>query len=808
MRKFIFLYLLSVFICNYSYSQIQVCPVNINFGDSTLTNWNAYVGNYNGSATNISLTQYSSSSSAPTGTIGVSSINENQMALGTSTFFPGILINTVDGIDNLSGFHIIPTINGYSYKYSVRLGSTAVTSGQTTDLRGLIRGISYIINVPAGSTKVPYTMTYAYAMVLEDGQHENNQQPLAKATLSTPNGVDSCASPSYYLPTDANGNLNVAAATLNGFIKSTQNSPNSNLNISGSPDRVWYKNWTEVTFDLSAYRGQQVTLSFETHNCLPGGHFAYAYFALRNECDGLQISGPIVACTNSVMTYSIPSLPGITNINWAYPSAWPANTNGNTLNITPNNTPGAIQVYETNACDTLTSSILVNVNSPTVAGNVTGGDSVCTGTNITVLGLNGNTGSVIKWLSSTDNINWNTIKDTLTTYTANNLTQTTRYKVVVQNGSSCLVDTSNSVIINISSKSIGGNILPDNLDLCLGQLKNNTLALNGNNGTVLNWQYAYDTLNWKDISPANNTQNQTAIGNNIPTQYRAIVKNEICPADTSSIAYTAVYTDAYPLGTILPKDTIICYADSANLNININTATSYIWQSANSLTDINNGNIPSNNFDVIANPLQTTNYIIGFKNGTCPNILYDTSIVNVKPKIFVDAGFDTTIVINQPLQLTATANVSEPLNYEWTPVTGLNNPFIYNPVAILNLNNGDTLIYYVKAIDTIGCYAENSVKVIVFKTLPDIFVPSAFTPNDDGVNDVVHAIPVGIKKFEYFNIYNRYGQLLFTTPDPEKGWDGNLNGFKQPSGTYIYMAQGISYHDRIVFRKGTVVLIR
>jgi hypothetical protein len=808
MGKFIFQYIVVFLFCNYSYSQIQVCPANINFGDGTLTNWSAYVGNYNGSAGNISLTQYSSTSSSPTGTIGVSSINENQMALGTSTFYPGVLINTKNSVDNLSGFNIIPTINGYTYASSVRLGSTAVTSGQTNDFRGLIRGISYIINVPAGSVKVPYTMTYAYAMVLENGQHENNQQPLAKATLTTPKGVDSCASPSYYLPTDVNGNLDVAAATKNGFIKSSQNSPNSNLNISGTPDRVWYKNWTEVTFDLSAYRGQQVTLTFETHNCLPGGHFAYAYFALRNECDGLQISGPIVACSNAVMTYSVPSLPGITGINWTYPATWVANPNGNTLNITPNNSPGTVQVYETNACDTLTSSLLVNVNAPTVAGNVTGSDSVCTGSNTTTLNVTGNTGSVTQWLSSTDNINWVPITSTQFTYDATNLTQTTQYKAIVQNGSSCLADTSSGATVYVSAKSIGGSILPNNLDLCLGQLKNNILTLSGNNGTILNWQYAYDTLNWQNVLPMNNTQSQLASGNNLPTQYRAIVKNEVCPADTSNIAYTAVYTDAYPLGAILPKDTSICYGDSAKLNISIDTATSYTWKNANNLIDTNNGNVIPGNYNVVAGPLQTTRYIIGFKNGTCPNILYDTATVNVKPKIFVDAGLDTTIVINQPLQLIATPNVTEPLSYEWAPATGLNNPFIYNPVAILGLNSGDTVVYHVKATDTIGCYGENSVTIIVFKTQPDIFVPSAFTPNGDNKNDVIHAMPVGIKKFEYFNIYNRYGQLLFTTPDPEKGWDGLLNGFKQPSGTYIYMARGISYQDKAVFRKGTIVLIR
>ena len=73
---------------------------------------------------------------------------------------------------------------------------------------------------------------------------------------------------------------------------------------------VWYKGWTEVTFDLSPYRGTQVILTFETDNCVPGGHFAYSYIALRNTCGGLQISGDSSACIGSTLTYSVPGLGG------------------------------------------------------------------------------------------------------------------------------------------------------------------------------------------------------------------------------------------------------------------------------------------------------------------------------------------------------------------------------------------------------------------------------------------------------------------------------------------------------------------
>ena len=98
--------------------------------------------------------------------------------------------------------------------------------------------------------------------------------------------------------------------------------------------------------------------------------------------------------------------------------------------------------------------------------------------------------------------------------------------------------------------------------------------------------------------------------------------------------------------------------------------------------------------------------------------------------------------------------------------------------------------------------------VRVVKTGPDILVPSGFTPNGDGKNDVIRPVLLGISKLNFFSIYNRWGQLVFTTSEVNKGWDGNFGGTAQPSGTYVYQAQGVDYLGNSVFRKGTVVLIR
>ena len=101
----------------------------------------------------------------------------------------------------------------------------------------------------------------------------------------------------------------------------------------------------------------------------------------------------------------------------------------------------------------------------------------------------------------------------------------------------------------------------------------------------------------------------------------------------------------------------------------------------------------------------------------------------------------------------------------------------------------------------------DTMTVKVFKTAPDIFVPNAFTPNRES-NPVFRPIPVGISKLKYFRIFNRWGQLVFSTTQSGKGWDGMVSGKVQNAGTYAWMVEGIDYTGKTVTKKGTMVLIR
>jgi gliding motility-associated-like protein len=796
-----------------AFSHLQACPANINFSMGDLSFWSAKTGLVGGASKNY-----------PAPNTGVSVIPEYNI---TTT---GVRVITSSGNDLYGSFPTIPTINGYAYKYSIQLGSTATSWDLKSNVNnpgGFTRSVTYQINVPAGPSTVPYTMTYAYAMVLENGTHNSNEQPMFKATLSVNGSVIDCASPHYFLPTlndanpDPNGGtgsgatLDTAKALASGF----SNSPVLFLSHAGTAGNsgtllrdVWTKGWTEVTFDLSPYRGQQVTLTFEADNCNPGAHFAYAYVALRNVCAGLEISGNIKACANSSTTYSVPALAGA-SYTWMVPPGWTINSgaNSNIINVTPGTAGGDITVREVNGCADLKDTISVSVVPPTVAGQVTSNTTVCSGTNSTQLNLNGNVGSVVGWLYSTNGTQWSPITNTNPDYTAQNLTSTTMYRALVQNGNSCSIDSSAAATIKVDQKSVGGTLDPDNSNFCLGQNVNATFRLSANKGSVFNWQQSFDNLNWSNFSPARTDSSYSTTSINSTTYYRVVVKSGVCPADTSSVATVRFFNTPFPNAAFSPDSTSICYGKSAQINTTINIGTSYTWTPASTLTNAGNGTIPSlpYNINATASPLTTTNYVLTVRNAGCPNSFTDTFHLHVFPKLTVFAGNDTAIVSNQPLQLNAVVSDSAANQFLWTPSTGLNFTTIRNPLATLNAAMVDeSITYIVRATNPIGCYAEDNISVKVFKTGPEIFVPGAFTPNGDGLNDVIRPILAGIKQMNYFRLYNRWGQLVFSTTVSGKGWDGRIGGKEQPTGNFVYVVQAIDYTGRIISKKGNVVLIR
>jgi gliding motility-associated-like protein len=247
------------------------------------------------------------------------------------------------------------------------------------------------------------------------------------------------------------------------------------------------------------------------------------------------------------------------------------------------------------------------------------------------------------------------------------------------------------------------------------------------------------------------------------------------------------------------SDDIICSGKSTQLNASLG-AVAYSWSPVIFLDN------PSVRNPNVINPKPGSwiyHLTITDANG-CRSLANEQVIITVTPPPKVGLPLDTLIVRNQPLQLNAAdLNNSGIINYTWSPPTGLDNPFIKNPIAVLDRD----IAYKLDVSTSAGCTGTNYIIVKVYDK-PDIHVPTAFTPGGDGVNDLFRAIPVGIKEFHYLSVYNRWGQLVFTTSDYKKGWNGKIDNKQQGSNVYVWIAEAVDYKGNLIRKNGTVTLIR
>lgn len=241
-------------------------------------------------------------------------------------------------------------------------------------------------------------------------------------------------------------------------------------------------------------------------------------------------------------------------------------------------------------------------------------------------------------------------------------------------------------------------------------------------------------------------------------------------------------------------DKNICYGFSTQLNAS--GGSSYAWSPATFLNDRFSPN------PTVTNPTANIQYIVTVRDNLgCPKPVKDTVWVYVERPVIADAGpRDTTVVLGQPFQLSAAgAN-----RYLWSPAMWLNDATIQNPVAFPQ----DDIRYTVTATTTLGCIGTDFINVKLYKVDPDLYVPTAFTPNGDINNDILRPILLGMRDLHFFRIYNRNGQLIFSTSAKNDGWDGTFKGTRQDAGTYVWMAEGINYRGELRQKKGTTVLIR
>lgn len=300
-------------------------------------------------------------------------------------------------------------------------------------------------------------------------------------------------------------------------------------------------------------------------------------------------------------------------------------------------------------------------------------------------------------------------------------------------------------------------------------------------------------ISWTPSASLDNSTITTPVASPVvTTMYHVIATTGIC-IRTDSIR---IKVNPAPVANA-GEDFSVCFGKISQLNGS--GGTGYQWFPSTYFTTSSNIASPSVKAKKDITYFLTVTNVFG-----CKSITPDAIDINVIPTVKIFAGNDSIAAINQPIQLkvfeTSIAGVTQ---YAWSPGTFLNNAGIATPVAILPYDYR----YIVTGTTPEGCEGSDDILIKIYKG-PDIYVPSGFTPNNDGLNDLLKAIPVGIKEFRYFRVYDRWGQMIFSTRNPSTGWDGKINGTEQPTSTFIWIAEAIDYKGNLVSRKGVVTIVR
>jgi gliding motility-associated-like protein len=251
---------------------------------------------------------------------------------------------------------------------------------------------------------------------------------------------------------------------------------------------------------------------------------------------------------------------------------------------------------------------------------------------------------------------------------------------------------------------------------------------------------------------------------------------------------------------VSPRDTAICYGEGVLLQAS--PAQKYTWYE--------NGVTPAPTLTcsdcpkTIATPKENTTYTVTFSNfhgassTECP--FTDTVNVTIKPlPIVTVTPKDTLVKYGRGVRLQANgANL-----YYWSPVASLNSPTGSSVLATVI----DSATYIVTGLAENGCRNTDTAHLRV-DYRDALFVPTAFTPNGDRVNDEFKISNLSFQKISEFRVFNRWGQEIFSTNDGARGWDGSWKGVEQPTGVYQYIIR-IAYPDGMTETyKGDVTLIR
>lgn len=264
---------------------------------------------------------------------------------------------------------------------------------------------------------------------------------------------------------------------------------------------------------------------------------------------------------------------------------------------------------------------------------------------------------------------------------------------------------------------------------------------------------------------------------------------------TNSVTFP--FKSPVPPTSLLADSLAICLGDTISLFPGADTDFTYQWSPPTSLSD---AGVPN----PLAFPFNTITYGVQISgNGPCiVDKQVKVSVLN--PGTLTVSATPDQVLIGGTSQLEA--SFPGAIGFAWVPPATLDNPNIAKPIA----KPEDSTLYTVTALLSSGCNVSGSVFVKVLFPVcdePFVFFPTAFSPNGDSENDILR-LESNFLKEVYWTIYNRWGQKLFETYDPEGSWDGTYKGAPQPAETYGYYLRAVCPGGQELIKKGNVTLLR
>jgi len=287
-----------------------------------------------------------------------------------------------------------------------------------------------------------------------------------------------------------------------------------------------------------------------------------------------------------------------------------------------------------------------------------------------------------------------------------------------------------------------------------------------------------------------NIPNPVATPTATVTKYYVTVTNTSVNSCTNTDSIT-VTRKPLPSFAVLPSKKT---CQGIPVQLNATGGDIYLWSPAALVT---NAGIP----DPYTTAATTTNYSVTITESVCniSKTLFTTVTINPNPVVTASKSNDIDCSLGFAKLLADGAS-----SYIWTPSKGLSSYTIYNPVA----KPDTSTLYVVKGFNSFGCSGSDTVTVAVTVLgKSGYYMPNSFTPNGDGKNDCFGLKYWGTVKQLQFIIYNRWGEKVFATTNPDACWDGNYKSVKADAGAYVYYIKAVTACGPVE-KKESVLLIR